>query len=472
MEYHQQCVAYPAMCRSVQQWVAMASLLLLLTTGVSADVDFSMAWAMKWEDTHYDGAVGSAYGYGIAVDDRASLYISGATQESSGTSYSGFIAKFDSQLNETWYSRDYIPATDQYTGVHRIAVAPDGNLIAHATVVEAGQTYARVMKVSSTDGSVIWQTDIARGNDWANIWDGAAGPVLDSSGNIYIVSGLGADAVVYNGEPLGIYKLNQDGNLLWTAYDYLTDYYPDAEGWDDVWDMVVDSEGSVYITATADMTISAGDLNYGLVKYNAQGQHEWTRCKNWGDYFDAPRGIAIDDQDYIYQSGNVCLPDRNWAAVRKFDKNGNLLAERCMPQDAAYPYGSVTDAQGNLVLHGIYPPDCISEFNLYSADLELLDTFEYQFSGCASYDTPTRGVMDAWGNLYLLQFFDDTEYAGNCSVGVIKIGDNPIPEPTTLVLFALGLVGVGIWRRLATGIGCAAYPLGKTIICEDKMLHC
>jgi len=454
MEYHRQRMAYRAMFRLLQQWATAVSLLVVLITGVSCkreflrgestDVNFSMAWAKKWQDTHYDGAVGSAYGYGIAVDDRGFLYISGATRESNGTSYHGFIAKFDSELTEIWYQRDYIPATDQYTGVHRVVVAPDGNLIAHATVVEAGQTYARVMKVSNTDGSVIWQTDIARGNDWANIWDGAAGPALDASGNIYVVSGLGEDAVLDNGEPLGIYKLDQEGNLLWSAYDYLGSYYPEAEGWDDVWDMVVDSEGSVYITATADMIRSAGDLNYGLVKYNAQGQREWTRCKNWGDYFDAPRGIAIDEQDYIYQSGNVCLPDRNWAAVRKFDKNGNLLAEGCMPQDAAYPYGSVTDAQGNLVLHGIYPPDCVSEFNLYSPDLELLATFEYKFAGCASYDTPTRGVMDTWGNLYLLQFFDDTEYGGKSSIGVVKIGDNPIPEPTTLALFTLGLVGVGI----------------------------
>jgi len=447
MEYHRQRLAYAAMFRFLKQWAAAVSLLVVLTTGVSADVNFSMAWAKKWQDTHYDSAMGSVYGYGIAIDDRGSLYISGATRESSGTSYHGFLAKFDSELTEIWYKRDYIPATDQYTGVHRVAVAPDGNLIAHATVVEAGQTYARVMKVCSTDGSVIWQTDIARDNDWASIWDGAAGPALDASGNIYIASGLGEDAVVDNGEPLGIYKLDQDGNLLWTVYDYLGDYYPDAEGWDDVWDMVVDSEGSVYITATADMIRSAGDLNYGLVKYNTQGQREWTRCKNWGDYFDAPRGIAIDEQDHIYQSGNVCLPDQNWAAVRKFDRNGNLLAEGCMPQDVAYPYGSVTDAQGNLVLHGIYSPDCISEFNLYSPDLELLDTFEYQFSGCASYDTPTRGVMDLWSNLYFLPFFDDSEYGGNSSIGVVKIGDNPIPEPTTLVLFGLSLVAASIWRR-------------------------
>ncbi len=90
MEYHRQRMAYRAMFRLLQQWATAVSLLVVLITGVSCkreflrgestDVNFSMAWAKKWQDTHYDGAVGSAYGYGIAVDDRGFLYISGATR--------------------------------------------------------------------------------------------------------------------------------------------------------------------------------------------------------------------------------------------------------------------------------------------------------------------------------------------------------------------------------------------------------
>jgi len=105
MEYHRHHVAYSAMCQPLLQGAVTVSLLVVLTTGgcsvpPAVGVDFSMAWAKKWQDTHYDEAVGSAYGYGIAVDDRGSLYISGATQEGSGTPYSGFITKFDSPFNE------------------------------------------------------------------------------------------------------------------------------------------------------------------------------------------------------------------------------------------------------------------------------------------------------------------------------------------------------------------------------------
>ncbi len=425
---------------------ALVAILVVGASFADADVQFSMTWANKWHDTHFASGGGSAYGYGLTVDNTGGIYISGATQAETGSPYYGFITKFDWEFNEVWYQRDYIPSVDDYTGVHRVAVAPDGNLIAHATAVEENQTYARVMKVSGADGSIIWQTDIARGNQWARIWDGAAGPVVDSAGNIYIASGLGQDPIANNGEPLGIYKLDADGNIVWSAQDYLGDYYPDAEGWDDVWELVVDSEGSVYVSATANMIRDEGDLNYGLVKYDSEGNHVWTRCKNWGDYFDAPRGLAIDQHDHLYQSGNVCL-EPNWPGVRKFDKNGNLLAETRVPQDAYYPYGSVTDADGNLVLHGITYPDCISEFNLYSPQLELLDSFEYQFPGCTSYETPTRGTRDPWGNLYLLQFFDDSEYGGNSSIGLVKIGDAPIPEPTTVALFALGLAGLAVLRR-------------------------
>lgn len=425
--------------------ILLTALLLVGSSLAWADTQFSMTWARTWQDSHFDSGTGSVSGFGLAIDSLGNIYISGATCEDNSSPNYGFIAKFDSEFNEIWYQRDYIAATSEYTGVHRVAIAPDGNLITHATAVEGGETYAQVMKVSAADGSIIWQTDIARGNEWASIWDGAAGPALDNAGNIYIASGLGEHPVAYNGEPLGIYKLDPDGNLLWSRMDYLCDSYSDAQGWDDVWEIAVDSEGSVYISASAGMTAASGALNFGLVKYDAEGNHVWTRVKDWGYAFDAPRGLAIDEYDNLYQSGNVCRgADQDWqAGVWKLDKHGNILGEAALAQKVVYPYGSLIDAQGNLILHGIYAPDCISEFNLYSPDLELIASFEYQFPGCSSWDTQTRGALDPWGNAYLLQVFHDDEYGYN-SIGIIKI---PIPEPSTWVLVVLGLAGLAAWRR-------------------------
>jgi len=438
---------------STRLWAKFSLLALLIAVGyppVFADGpsdDFQLIWAKVWRDNHFQPDAAYATGYGITIDHSGCIYIAGNTRDTLGAPWYGYIMKTDQDLNEIWYRRDYIPPTSWITGIHRITLASDGNLVAHATAVFDGQAYVRLMKIDSRDGSVIWQTDVARGNEVYDIWGDGAGPALDRQGNIYVASGKGS-RYWNHAEPLGIYKFDSNGNLLWSREDHLCGHYSDAFGWCDVWELVVDSEDSVYVSAVG--WFEGRQFDFGLLKYNADGNYAWTRISNRWSCWDSPRGLAIDSQDHIYQTGNGGgRPARAGAIV--YDKEGNTLYKGLLYDfSSAYPYGTAVDKDGNLIIHGAtyewFPISEIAKYKYLSSELVKIASIEYQFPNRMIGQPPSRTAVDPWGNTYCLQWFESTDYSG-AQVGIIKVGTPPAAD-------RLSWVGLSRGKEYATdGVG-------------------
>jgi len=276
-------------------------------------VDFVAGGYHTWYDTHFAGG-GSSQGWDIEVDDEGYIYIAGLTNDgASGPDY-GFIVKTDQNLNEIWYKRYFSGG-----GFQGIALASDRNLIAVGEYIDESDSlaYFKLFKINSQTGEVIWERGpFERGNSWIDLWGDGAGPELDRWGNIYYSHSAGPAGTGHGlggNAPHPIYKFDPEGNLLWKRVDEMEKYDGEHPYHEDLWQMVVDSEGSVYISTTIASGLEYGDLNFGLTKYDTNGNFQWRKIVDVVDRWDAPRGLSIDSQDYIWLLGVLCPNQRSKA---------------------------------------------------------------------------------------------------------------------------------------------------------------
>ncbi len=194
-------------------------LLISLVVSVSGrpNNNFKSSTAKIWHDNHFEG-LGSSQAYGIVVDKKGYVYFSGITS-SDGDSY-GFIVKLNKGLNEVWYKRYF--ETNGYGGIHRLAFASDGNIVAGGDYIDSGdgQAYMKLMKINPKNGNIIWETIRARGNSWLDIWADGIGPVIDSNDDIYYAQLIGNHSTRSVG-PIEILKFDSNGNVLWNVTEDL-----------------------------------------------------------------------------------------------------------------------------------------------------------------------------------------------------------------------------------------------------------
>ena len=123
-------------------------------------------------------------------------------------------------------------------------------------VVAAGQAVGLITPRSST---IIWDSSsgLARYNGTGNGNDGAAGIVIDSSGNVYVTGGSAASG---GGFDYASIKYNSVRQQQWASR-----YRAPGSLGDFATAIAVSSSGNVYVTGQ-----SSGD--YGTIKYNSSGQ--------------------------------------------------------------------------------------------------------------------------------------------------------------------------------------------------------
>ncbi|EMO33087.1 beta-propeller repeat protein [Leptospira santarosai str. HAI821] len=156
----------------------------------------------------------------------------------------------------------------------------------------------------------------------------------DTSGNVYTVGETNGalDGEAFFGTPdfadrnFFIVKFDSNGNKQWTRLLGVTGYTSASS-------VTTDTIGNVYITGTSisgldGQTFSGGGTGYFIAKYNSSGTKQWTKL------FAGPKptGIACDPNGKIYLTGltsnmttmdGVAVNGTNDAFLIQFDSNGN-----------------------------------------------------------------------------------------------------------------------------------------------------
>ncbi len=127
--------------------------------------------------------------------------------------------------------------------------------------------------------------------------------------------------------------------------------YAQKYSWDNISDLVVDTDGNVYVTGRSEG--AEGNQDYATVKYFPDGNEAWrARYNGPGNGFDWPRALVVDLFGNIIVTGrSPGSGDDNDYATIKYSPDGNeLWVARYNGQgnDDDNATALTVDAQGNV----------------------------------------------------------------------------------------------------------------------------
>lgn len=370
--------------------------------------DGSFAWA------HRLGATGNSMGFGICIDDKASLYVAGSFDGSAQVDFDpgpsacyltyttaehAFICKFDSAGSFVWGKR---------TGGAAMSITIDDNKNTYVT------------------GQFTGPSDFD---------PGPGSFYLNSAGN-------------NNGGDGFVCKLDSAGNFQWASAFTASNSYETAE----CRSISSAPNGDVVVGGTLAGTVdfdpgsgvnyktSNGDFDCFLCKLNSAGQFCWVRviggakvdecyATKFGDQYKiSVTGQFADTANFDVINGSYPLitPDstRN-AFVAQYDSAGNFLCAGSIYGGLSFGFALDEDPNGRVLVTGTFSDS--ADFDLGSGSFVIPTTpyntaFVALYSGCSSILSMGEGILGS----YLV-------IAPNPNDGYFTIYD--LPKKSTLEIF-------------------------------------
>ena len=236
-------------------------------------------------------------------------------------------------INLSW--QNFIGTPDRAGTAYDISLDEAGNSFVTGSIADSTNVRDVVTVKYSTDGTELWKTYYSG----INIQEGKA-ITLDKNGNVYV----------------GGYTLSQ-GNYI----DYLTIKYNSSgvEQWyttyngtgnyrDEIWDIVVDDSGNVYVTGES---YSEEGEDITTIKYNNNGNEVWV------NRFDSTRdgrpiGLILRENDGIYVIGSGLEYETSYDCfLIKYSFDGQELWHvNYANDDQDTPFGFTEDKDGNILI--------------------------------------------------------------------------------------------------------------------------
>jgi hypothetical protein len=402
--------------------------------------------ALDW--TRQFATNGTDSSSGVSCDGTGNVYISGVTYGNLGGLNAGssdaFLSKYDSAGNRVWMRQFGTNLSDVGTSVSADRM---GN------VYISGYTSGNIAgsNVPGTDaflskyndaGDLLWTRQLEASRNWNSVRSN--GVSADSFGNVYMSGSGSLTGTSWGPGDAFVSKYNSVGDFLWTR-QLRTNGYDVSSG------VSADGFGNVYISGFTDGNLggtNVGSYDAFVTKYNGNGNLLWTR-QIGTDGYDISNGVSADGLGNVYISGytygnlantNEGLYD---AFVSKYDSAGNILWIRQLGTSTlAHSKAVSADGLGNVYISGsTFGVDSydafLSKFN-DAGDLlwtRLLDSGD---------EDDSNGVSaDGHGNVYIAGYiygWREGIRTTGVDAFVAKFGN--VPEPCTLLLAAIGCMGV------------------------------
>jgi len=306
------------------------------------------------------------------------------------------------------------PNSDTYG--NSIAIDSAGNCYS------TGYTYGNLdgeIKTGYTDTYIVKYNKNAK-KQWTKLLGAAEsstygqGIAIDSAGNCYITGytegNLDGQIKTGKGDAF-IAKYDRNGNKQWTNLLGVAKRHTDGR------DIVIDSAGNAYITGTTegnlDGEIKTGEADAFIVKYDTNGNKQWTKLLGATGSYAAGNDIAIDSAGNCYITG---WTDGNFdgqtkagyidAFIVKCDRNGNKQWTKLLgaAESSNYGNGIVIDSAGNCYITGeIDRESTIGDIDAFIVKYDTNGNKQWmKLLGVAKRHIDGKGIaIDSVGNCYI-----------------------------------------------------------------------
>jgi hypothetical protein len=189
--------------------------------------------------------------------------------------------------------------------------------------------------------------------EWVRIYNGpgdyndqAVAIALDPSGNIYVTGTINDDVT---GLDYGTIKYDPSGNELWIAK-----YNGPGNNNDEARDIAVGPSGYIYVTGHSVSNQTSYD--YATIKYDSNGNQIWVaRYNGPGNGYDDAFDLTLDSSENVYITGRSYFNSGTQCATVKYDSNGNELWSATFDSPGNYVddgHAVAVDLVGNVYVTG------------------------------------------------------------------------------------------------------------------------
>lgn len=387
----------------------------------------------------------------VAVDGLGHVYVTGRMGipvTDIQTQSDGFLSKYDLTGALIWTRAFGSSLSDTPKGV---AADSLGNVFVTGYTIDSLQNgiFDPFVRKYDAAGNLVWSLQDMIPDPIENCCVGT-----DGLGNAYVAGREGSN--------LALTKYDATGGIIWEQQFGTT-------GTDNSDGLAIDGLGNVYISGTTAGNLGGPNAGYWdafVRKYDASGQHQWTRQIGTADYENTTR-VAADALGNVYLSGSTYqslggpVSGVEDAYLFKYDSSGNLIWSRqfgtshqTRGQDIA------TDKYGNVYItgstDGVLGTTNFGDFDVYIRKYDTFGTvlWSHQF-GSSENDASFAISADGIGNVVVAGFSWGqlgAENFGGSDAYVAKILDLTVPEPTNLVAAAFAVCLFASRRGAVTSI--------------------